>query len=326
MRLVTVLILILATLTFPLLGEDRANDQSQADPFGLPPPKDVEKPGTIVLHGGGPITQDVFDEFIESAGGSKAHIVFIPSAGWQADTFDTTEDFEDALAFRFSSWTDLVDDGGIESFQFLYTDDPDDADDPDFLKPLEKATGVWFSGGDQSELNYRFVGEYPQQTRFQKLLKRVLRRGGVVGGTSAGMAALPMIMTLWQDRDDQISPVYAVAGHGLGLLDRVIVEQHFDTRGGRLERFTSLLKDADRLDALAGREGVGANMIGIAVEEDAAALLYKGELRVMGEGRVHLFRKSRDGRVLTWEEIPTGETVEIGIEEPQGSERAEPGP
>lgn len=321
MRLVTILVLALTVFGSFSRGEDRRAEESDLDPFGIPTPRDLDKPGTIVLHGGGPITQDVFDEFIERAGGANAKIVFIPSAGWQADGFDTTEDFEDALAFRFSSWTDLVDDGGIAGFHFLYTDDPDDADDPDFLKPLETATGVWFSGGDQSELNYRFVGEYPEQTRFQKLLKRVLRRGGVVGGTSAGMAAIPMIMTLWQDRDDQISPFYAVAGHGLGLLENVIVEQHFDTRGGRLERFTSLLKDADRLDALAGREGVGATMIGIAVEEDAAAVLHKGELRVMGEGRVHLFRKTRDGRVLTWEEIPTGETVEIDLVEPHGSER-----
>ncbi|RPI80564.1 MAG: hypothetical protein EHM42_11945, partial [Planctomycetaceae bacterium] len=195
----------------------------------------------------------MFDEFVARAGGSQARIVFVPSAGWQADSYESPDDLEEALDWRFSSWTALAGDGEVAEFRFLYTDNSDDADNAEFLKPLEEATGVWFSGGDQVELNYRYVGEYPERTRFQRLLRQVLARGGVVGGTSAGMAALPEIMTLWQEREDLISPAYAVAGHGLGLLDRVIVEQHFDTRGGRLERFTSLLKDSDRLDALAGR-------------------------------------------------------------------------
>ena len=45
----------------------------------------------------------------------------------------------------------------------------------------------------------------------------------MVGGTSAGMAALPEIMTLYQDRKHEQAPATAVAAHGLGLFDGAIV-------------------------------------------------------------------------------------------------------
>jgi len=88
----------------------------------------------------------------------------------------------------------------VADFRFLYTDDPDDADSTAFVKAVHQATGVWFSGGDQLRLNYRFVGKHPAQTKFQIALRRVVERGGVVGGTSAGTAAIPEIMTLWSER------------------------------------------------------------------------------------------------------------------------------
>src|SRR5256885_2260695 len=78
-------------------------------------------------------------------------------------------------------------------------------------------------------------------------LRAVLARGGGVGGTRAGMAALPRIMTLYQRRRRAGAPLSVVAAHGLGLLDDAIVEQHFDSRTGRLERFTGLLRDSAQL-------------------------------------------------------------------------------
>src|SRR4051795_10884881 len=101
---------------------------------------------------------------------------------------------------QFSSWVRLASTGAINHFEFLSTDDPNDANDAAFVRPLASATGVWFCGGAQSRLNYRYVGPFPRQTRFQAALREVLARGGIVGGTSAGMAALPEIMTMYQDR------------------------------------------------------------------------------------------------------------------------------
>ncbi len=232
--------------------------------LGLPAPLNPAQPGALVLHGGGTITGDVFEEFVARAGGEKARIVFVPCAGYSRSNYSSESDFLRAISSRYSSWVNLARTGRIADFRFLYTDDPQDANREAFAAVLGQATGVWFSGGYQSRLNYRFVG-HPEPTRFQLAMAGVLARGGVIGGTSAGTAAIPEIMTLWQSQSQAGAPLQAVTAHGFGLMSRAIVEQHFDGPSGRLERFTSLLKDNAKLNRLAGRAGAGEQMIGIGV-------------------------------------------------------------
>ena len=172
-----------------------------------------------MLHGGGRITGDAFERFIELAGGPSAKILLVPSAGYRAKDYRSDRSFRLAMRSRFSSWVELATKKQIASFNFLYTDNDEDADRAAFVRPLETATGVWFSGGEQVRLNYRYVGYFPEQTRFQVALRGVLERGGVVGGTSAGMASLGEIMTMWQDSDYPGGPASAVTAHGLGLFN-----------------------------------------------------------------------------------------------------------
>jgi cyanophycinase len=274
--------------------------------LGLPKPRDPRRPGAIVLHGGGHITDSAFDRFVALAGGQRARIMLVPSASYRPRDYDNDEQFLAAMRYRFSSWVHLAAKGQVTSFEFLYTDDPDNADDAAFVRPLATATGVWFCGGDQTRLNYRFVGRFPRQTKFQAALRGVLERGGVVGGTSAGMAALPEIMTLRQDQRRTAGPLSAVAGHGLGLLTAAIVEQHFDGRNGRLERFTDLLRDGPRLDKLCGRGGVGAKMLGLAVEEGTALVVQEDRLEVVGDGGAHVFLKSPADSTIVWHTLLSG--------------------
>jgi cyanophycinase len=254
----------------------------------------------VVLHGGGRITDDVFDRFVERAGGKRARIVLVPSAGYRALDYDDQRQFRDALRRRFGSWVGLASSGRISHFEFLHTDDPAQADDAAFVRPLASATGVWFCGGAQPRLNYRYVGVFPRQTRFQKALREVLARGGVVGGTSAGMAALPEIMTMDQSQPDSNGPLSIRAAHGLGLFGGAIVETHFESRNGRMERFVGLLRDAPRLDRLAGRTGAGAAMLGLAVEGSTALVVRADQLEVLGSGNAHVLIKTIDDRAMTW--------------------------
>jgi cyanophycinase len=279
--------------------------------LGLPTPRDARRPGAVVLHGGGRITDSAFDRFVALAGGQRARIVLVPSAGYRPRDYDNDEQFLAAMRYRFSSWVHLASTRQVTSFAFLYTDDPDDADDAAFVRPLATATGVWFCGGDQTRLNYRFVGRFPRQTKFQSELRGVLERGGVVGGTSAGMAALPEIMTLRQDQRRTAGPLSAVAGHGLGMLTAAIIEQHFDGRNGRLERFTDLLRDGPRLDKLCGRGGAGDKMLGLAVEEGTALVAQGDRLEVVGDRNVHVFIKSVANSMIVWHTFRSGSKMEL---------------
>jgi cyanophycinase len=276
--------------------------------LGLPTPRNADQPGAVMLHGGGRITDETFDRFVELAGGKQARIVLVPSAGFRVGDYRTERELREALFRRYGSWVSLPRAGKAGDFQFLYTDSPADADSSNFVKPLETATGVWFSGGLQSRLNYRYVGVFPEQTRFQKALKGVLERGGIVGGTSAGMAALPEIITLNEEREGVTAPATAVTAHGFGLFHRAIVEQHFDARGGRLERFTGLLRDHARLDELSGRKHIGERMMGIAVEEHTAMIVQGNHIEILGNGHAHLFLKSHVGRTIAWHELVPGDT------------------
>ncbi|MCE3015307.1 MAG: cyanophycinase [Pirellula sp.] len=277
----------------------------------LPEAKSPKNPPSIVLHGGGVITEDVFEKFIELAGGKDAKIVFVPSAGYRQQEYDSEEAFLEDISDRYGAWTYLERSGQIKSFQFLYTDEPDDSDNEDFVRPLLNATGVWFSGGAQTRLNYRYIAAFPEQTLFQKALIDILERGGVVGGTSAGMAALPEIMTLWQEDDDDGRPASAVAAHGFGLMRGAIVEQHFDTVGGRLERFAGLLRDTKRLNRLAGRTDAGETMIGLAIEESTALIIEGDSLKTMGLGNSHVFIREPELRTLEWYELSSDESAKL---------------
>jgi hypothetical protein len=113
-------------------------------------------------------------------------------------------------------------------------------------------------------------------------------------------------MTLRQDQRRTDGPLSAVAGHGLGLLTGAIVEQHFDGRNGRLERFTDLLRDGPQLDKLSGRGGAGANMLGLAVEEGTALVARADRLEVVGDRAAHVFLKSPGDVTIVWHTLGSG--------------------
>jgi cyanophycinase len=276
--------------------------------LGLPTPRDPRNQGAVLLFGGGGITNDAWDRFIELAGGPRARIVIVPSAGYRSGDYNSDKEFRADLSSRFGAWLRLQRNGRVASVEFLYTDNPKDAEDEAFVRPLRTATGVWFSGGKQSRLYYRYVGNYPARTKFQNALREVIERGGIVGGTSAGMAALPEIMTLSQDASH--GPVTAVPSHGLGLFTNAIVDQHFEARNGRLERSTGLLRDDERLDKLRGVPGSGARMVGLAVETNTGLVLRGDRLEVLGDGNAHVFLKTASS-TLTWHTLKPGTRVEL---------------
>jgi cyanophycinase len=300
---------VVALFVFSLSLMLHANNlRAEESIIGLPQPIDPAKPGAVLLHGGGRVTDDAFYRFIQEAGGKNARIVFVPCAGFSRYNYSTKAEFISAVSRYYGSWANLKAEGKVADFQYLYTDNNTDCFDAGFCNPLSKATGVWFSGGAQSRLNYRFVN-FPNPNKFQIALRGVLERGGIVGGTSAGMAAAPEIMTVMDYRPTSTGPADAYVWHGLGLFDRAIVEQHFDARGGRLERFTSLLKDTERLNKLSARPHVGEKMIGLACEESTGLLVRGNRMEVVGRNSAHVFVKSNNGRSIQWNELKAGENA-----------------
>src|SRR5947208_2852142 len=140
-----------------------------------PPAEQAELPGTLVIVGGGKIPDTARDEFFRRAGGKeRAKIVVIPTASASADDEKETDGF-------LKQWKDLE----PGSVTLLHTRDRKKADDAEFVKPLTEATAVWLSGGDQS----RLIEAY-RDTLVARELANLFKRGGTIGGTSAGAAVL----------------------------------------------------------------------------------------------------------------------------------------
>lgn len=132
--------------------------------------------GSLVIVGGGGAGEEILRKFIELSGGAAAKIVVIPTAGGRA-TY--SQDAGVAKALRNL---------GAKDVQVFHTDDPAQANLESFIAPLEKAGGLWFGGGRQWRLVDAYAG-----TRAEQLFWEVFKRGGAIGGSSAGATLLELV-------------------------------------------------------------------------------------------------------------------------------------
>lgn len=138
-----------------------------------------------------------------------------------------------------------------------------------FLPQLERAEGVWFTGGDQT----RVMEVLKDQVLLQALRKKY-QDGTVFGGTSAGCAIMSRKMLTGNADLTVIDPAKVEIAEGLGLLpEHIIVDQHFLRR----QRENRLL------GALLGNPG----HTGLGIDEDTALLLTDGaQARVVGRAQI----------------------------------------
>jgi len=132
---------------------------------------------------------------------------------------------------------------------------------------LEKATGVFFTGGDQLRITGILGG-----TRLGRTLHRLYERGVIIAGTSAGASAMSDTMIVGGEAGTAKKDTLTMAP-GLGLLHSVVVDQHFAQRGriGRL------------LSAIAQNPYV----LGVGIDEDTSILVYSdGRFTVVGSQTV----------------------------------------
>jgi cyanophycinase len=279
------------------------------NPFGLPEPLDPSRPGTVLLHGGG--NTDAAIELLPSlAGTMKPRMVHCPAARESCRPSANFErkGLEQRLERVFAEWRELETQGRLASLTFLTTSVADDARRKEFVRPLRQADAVWFCGGDQRWLTKLFVGE-SEPTLFQKSVVDVVRRGGVAGGSSAGLAVMPEVM-IEGGQPENGRPAEAKLSRGLGVMKQALAEQHFDARSGRIHRLTSLLRDHRRLaNFLPGCRP--EKMIGLAVEEDAALVVRGARLHVVGQKSAHVFLQEDDPRVVTWHALSPGDEAVI---------------
>lgn len=166
--------------------------------------------GTLILHGGGIVSNEIRDRFFQIAGGKNARLLVISTADP-----DTPED-----EGRLITWRDRK----PASVALLHAATPELARQEAFAAPIKQATGVWISGGRQTTLARMYLG-----TPVERELAALVQRGGVIAGTSAGAAILSRVMI-----------VRGEVRTGFDLLPQAVVDQHFLARA-REERLLRVL-------------------------------------------------------------------------------------
>ncbi len=209
----------------------------------------------LVIAGGGKLPPMIRDRLVEMGGGKEAHVVIITTADDDAGNPEKESTF---------FWEGLRE--SVASACLLHLPDYGKADSEEETAPLDKATVVWFSGGKQSRLSQAYLN-----TLTLTKVNNVLRRGGAVGGTSAGAAIMstPMIA------GGKIDPIME---DGFGFLPGTIICQHHLKRG-REER----MKKA--LIACPGRIGFG-------VDEETAMVIDGDTMTVLGNSTVSVYKPS----------------------------------
>src|SRR5262245_33291322 len=140
------------------------------------PPEYGPGKGTLVIVGGGATEgTGIMEKFIEIAGGNDAKFVVVPTAGGNRAQDGNLQVYKEEEVI--ASWTRR----GLKNVKMLHTHDPKIADTEAFVKDLREANAVWFNGGRQWNIVDSYAG-----TLAYKEFHKVLERGGVIGGSSAG--------------------------------------------------------------------------------------------------------------------------------------------
>lgn len=196
----------------------------------------------------------ILQRFVDISGGDAAEILVIPTASQLADTGPRYQRLFGEL--------------GARRVDVLDFDTRRDCQEGNRLDRIERASGIFFTGGNQLRLSTILGG-----TPAAKLIRERNAAGITVGGTSAGASILSEHMIGFGKEGSSPQADSVRLAPGLGLTNRFVIDQHFRQR--------------DRLGRLVAALAYNPFAIGIGLDEDTAAFIGPDNtLEVEGSGAV----------------------------------------
>ena len=226
------------------------------------PPEDLPRQcGDLLVIGGAEDKlkrRTVLGEFVKRAGGDRARIAVIPTASSLGP--EIVEVYQ-------AVFTKL----GAAEVYGVRPSTRDEAADPAYAERLDRATGIFMTGGNQLKLSTVIAG-----TRFGEAIIEARRRGVTIGGTSAGASIQSSHMIAFGPGGATAKQRMTQMAAGLGLLQGCVIDQHFEQRN-RYGRLLMLVSQSPQL-------------LGIGVDEDTAMVVSTSEdgdvVQVVGRGAV----------------------------------------
>jgi cyanophycinase len=170
---------------------------------------------------------------------------------------------------------------GVRNINILDIEDRKDAFERHNMEIMEKASLVFFTGGDQLKITSLLGG-----TPLYKVIHESHENGCVYVGTSAGASVVSDTMIITGEDEESPKKCTLKMAPGLALIKSVIIDQHFAQRGriGRL-----LVAVAENPESL-----------GIGIDEDTAIMVSKkGEFQVIGSSAVYVI----DGSSISYTNV-----------------------
>ena len=158
---------------------------------------------------------------------------------------------------------------GCTNIGIIHIRNREDAQKEEFIERIKNANAVMFSGGNQLRLSSTFGG-----TKLLRLMhQKYETENFVIAGTSAGAMAMSNTMIYEGDASRAHLKGEVKITTGLGFMDDVIFDSHFEKRG--------------RFGRLSQAVASNPSAIGIGLGEDTGMLITEGDkMEAIGSGLV----------------------------------------
>ena len=209
--------------------------------------------GFVIAMGGGNGTPEIYDKWKALGGGTNAHVVLIPTANNPGEDIAPVVE---GLKHVF----------GVQEVSVLDTKDRGKANSVEFVAPLKRATFVFIDGGRQWRLADAYLG-----TRVERELRNVLKRGGVIAGSSAGASILASYLARG---DPKGAEVMMAGGHerGFGFIPNSAIDQHVSERH----------RERDMEPVIAAHP----KLVGIGIDPNTVIVVHEDQFEILGSGKV----------------------------------------
>lgn len=203
----------------------------------------------------------ILQRVTELAGGDDGLMLVIPTASKISDAGDR--------------YIDVFRELGMAAVEVARIDSRRECESAEIQTAIKRATGIFLTGGNQLRLSTVLGG-----TEIARLLRQRNAEGVPVAGTSAGAAFLSEHMIAYGRGGGTPRAGKVSLAPGLGLTNRVIVDQHF--------------RERDRIGRLMAGLAYNPFPVGLGVDEDTAAFIGPDDiLEVVGNGGITVVDPSK---------------------------------
>ena len=223
----------------------------------------------------------ILKRIVEEAGGLNAHIEVITTAS--TIPYEVGENYLDAFGKI-----------GCLNIDVMHIRTRQDLQDGTYLQRLRQCDAVMMSGGNQMRLSTIIGGTDFLRTMISRYKTD---EGFLIAGTSAGAMAMSSTMIYEGNATRAHLKGEVKMTSGLGLIDKVIIDSHFEKRG--------------RFGRLAQAVAANPGRIGIGLGEDTGMIITDGNcMEAIGSGLVMII-DGQDIIHLNLADIPEGNPISI---------------